>query len=782
MSFILFNPKSYVNAVTNKKYNPKKEYDVEYLTKITPRQFKSVIKNILMLDNAYEKFIDISAYQIAEKYDMSFIYENKPEDSKSIWAEFIIVYQNALKTEIERVTDEIESLKQNLGVKQNNKKFELLSFYKDNLLELTNTSFEDLNKMAYDKMLSDAKDIPNTMIFLANLYRHAKEYERLIGMFHNVNYERGLIYNKEPIHSILKEIDNPYKSTPRLQEIYRLMQMLKNGENVLRFESRKYKKQSIRLDYYIVALDKAYLQKINIIKYLEAFYYHQITKNYATEIKQFKDDEVKKHTFIRSKYVELTRNYPEFTSKSKEILDACDRGFFQFNLNDNYKLDVIAVENQINLTNMTLTHIIPEMTKTMRDTNFIFDYVDVANISLEPYDDPLSYTRKDFFNNNAKITDPLFEQENTDNQNKSKSDDEQKSNDNKESKFTNEQQDLLQDIFNDTNINLTTLQNNSQNNNDLPKVDPNLPLDKKIDAYFSGLIGLNDVKQTLLEIIAKKVLEGKNYKQGQMHMAFLGNPGTGKTTVARIVGRILYENGLINCDKVVECKFSDLYQNYVGFSAKATQEKIKQAEGGVLFIDEAHQLACADGSSKDFRKEIINVLIPELENNKNLLVIFAGYEKEMNEMLKNSDKGLFSRVNHRVVFKDFTKDDVVKLFKLEMSKKKNRKDENFVITDLAQEYVEEYFDLLIKARKGDFANGREVRVTVNKILNKFGVLALNRKDIKTIDGETMKEILTSSSFEENIMTGNENNPEIKVYWQQFVNNLEQSNLESACCA
>ena len=201
-----------------------------------------------------------------------------------------------------------------------------------------------------------------------------------------------------------------------------------------------------------------------------------------------------------------------------------------------------------------------------------------------------------------------------------------------------------------------------------------------------------------------------------------------------------------------------------------------------MFIDEAHQLATTDGSNKDFRKEIINVLVPELENNKNLLVIFAGYSKEMLNMLTSSDKGLFSRVSHRITFKDFSRDDISKLFKLEMSKRKNRNDENFVLTSDAETYVEEYFDLLIKARHDNFANGREVRVTVNKILNRFGVIALNREDIKTIDGETMKEILTSSSFENEILSGNENDSDIQKDWNAFKNNMLINEPEVVCCA
>ena len=275
--------------------------------------------------------------------------------------------------------------------------------------------------------------------------------------------------------------------------------------------------------------------------------------------------------------------------------------------------------------------------------------------------------------------------------------------------------------------------------------------------------------------ISKKILEGKNYKQGQMHMAFLGNPGTGKTTVARIVGRILYENGLINNDNVVEVKFSDLYQNYVGFSAKATREKIKEAEGGVLFIDEAHQLCSAGSDNKDFRKEIINTLIPELENNHNLLVIFAGYSKEMLHMLKGSDKGLFSRVNHRVDFKDFSKNDIMNLFNLEMKKRKNRKDESFELTAEATKMVSNYFDILIKARKDNFANGREVRITIEKILNKFGVIALNREDIKTIDGGTMKQILTSSTFKNEILSDNKNNTVLNIEWEEFSEELSHEN-------
>ena len=747
MELTVFNPEYYVNAITNKKYNAKKEYTQELLIKITPKDFKPVIKNILMLDNAFSKIININANEIATNLDMPNLFNNNGENKK-VWADFMISYQNALRPELTRVNNEINELKQNLGKKQNNKKYELLSFYKNNLDKMINMNFETLSNYAYDKVINNCGELPSTLVSIANLYRHAKEYDRLRNMFYSLDVNRGFSFNKERIHSLLKQVAENSSKSPNLQQVSKLYNLVINNQTVLKYENKKLKRDSVDIKEYVKILDDAYLKKINLLKYIELYYYNKVEQLHKEDIEKI-NSPLKKLTYLRQGYVNLTRTNNLLSSKLSDMLKDLDKAFFGFNLNDDNLIHQEYLPQDVKNSEQNLQFDIDNLNK-----EFLSSYEKAIDsgekLNLVPFIDKHSYTKTDFFKNNPEIVDELIKPipENKENVEENKN-------------SNQEDNEFKEEIVNSTVIN--------PKKDDLPTVDPNLPLDKKIDAYFDGLIGLNEVKETLLEVIAKKLLEGKNYKQGQMHMAFLGNPGTGKTTVARITGKILYENGLINSDKVVECKFSDLYQNYVGFSAKATQEKIKEAEGGILFIDEAHQLATTDGSSKDFRKEIINVLVPELENNKNLLVIFAGYSKEMLEMLTGSDKGLFSRVSHRITFKDFSREDISKLFKLEMSKKKNRNDENFVLTSEAETYVEEYFDVLIKARHDNFANGREVRVAVNKILNRFGVIALNRDDIKTIDGDTMKEILTSSCFENDIMTNNENDKEVINAWNNFKN-------------
>lgn len=759
MEFTIFKPEYFINAITNKKFNPNKIYTQKMLVSMTPKEFKPVIKNILMLDNAFSKVININAYEIANKFDLPNLFNDANADAKKVWAEFVISYQNALKPELIKLNNTINELKQNLGQKANNKKFEILLFYKNNLEALINTSFEDLSSLAFNKTVEQSGEKPELLTKLANLYRHAKEYERLKNMYYYIDTSRGIQYNKSSLHDLLKEIADNNQKSPALDEIKKLYYLILDNKTNLGYNNKKLKKESITVKDYISVLDNAYLNKINIMKYIEVYYINKVNKIHKDELSKISDP-AQKINFLRNEFVNLTRNSGEMANKLREIFHELDQSFFGFAIEDDNKIHQHIPNQQVKNSEQNICHLIDNLNQEFRDElqNLLIEVK--GQISLTPFKDKHLYSVNEFFYNSEEIVDNLF--------NKNSDSTTTKSNDTLSSKNN----DLKDEIVNSVAI--------TQKNDDLPTVDPNLSLDKKIDAYFEGLIGLNEVKETLLEVIAKKLLEGKNYKQGQMHMAFLGNPGTGKTTVARITGRILYENGLINSDKVVECKFSDLYQNYVGFSAKATQEKIKEAEGGILFIDEAHQLATTDGSSKDFRKEIINVLVPELENNKNLLVVFAGYSKEMLDMLTGSDKGLFSRVSHRITFKDFSREDISKLFKLEMSKKKNRNDENFILTSEAEAYVEEYFDLLIKSRNDNFANGREVRVAVNKILNRFGVIALNREDIKTIDGPTMKEILTSYSFENDILTANEENEEIKQAWLTFKNSSLQP--ETICYA
>ena len=184
-----------------------------------------------------------------------------------------------------------------------------------------------------------------------------------------------------------------------------------------------------------------------------------------------------------------------------------------------------------------------------------------------------------------------------------------------------------------------------------------------------------------------------------MHMAFTGNPGTAKTTVARLFAQIMKENGLLSGGQLVEVGRADLVARYVGWTAKTIQEKFKKAKGGVLFIDEAYSLL--EDRNGSFGDEAINTIVQEMENQReDLVVIFAGYPKEMEQFL-NKNPGFRSRIAFHVSFSDYTAEELCEIAQL-ISRKRG-----FLLTDGAVEKMRQTFET---ARKDpNFGNGRYVR-------------------------------------------------------------------------
>ena len=162
------------------------------------------------------------------------------------------------------------------------------------------------------------------------------------------------------------------------------------------------------------------------------------------------------------------------------------------------------------------------------------------------------------------------------------------------------------------------------------------------------LVGIENVKQKVQEFIDLAQLNKKREEQGQrnadftLHSLFLGNPGTGKTTVARIIGNVLYEKGVIRGNRCVEVSRSDLVAGFVGQTAIKTREVLESALGGVLFIDEAYTLS--SGGNNDFGQEAINEILKFMEDHRrDIAIIFAGYSDEMKEFL-STNSGLVSRI------------------------------------------------------------------------------------------------------------------------------------------
>lgn len=231
------------------------------------------------------------------------------------------------------------------------------------------------------------------------------------------------------------------------------------------------------------------------------------------------------------------------------------------------------------------------------------------------------------------------------------------------------------------------------------------------DAYelLNELIGITQVKARVREIVAQiklqKTLEsqGKKIEKPSMHMLFLGNPGTGKTTVARIVGQIFRQEGILKKGFFYEKAGNDFVARYVGTAAQAIRTACRDAYGSVLFIDEAYgmNVTTMKGTVAD---ETIPVLVAEMENHRgDLCVILAGYQEEMAEFLK-INSGLASRIPHVIEFPNYTKDELLQIF-LQML------DKSFTYEDELLEAVTEYIQNIPKEQYDtkEFSNARFIR-------------------------------------------------------------------------
>ena len=185
---------------------------------------------------------------------------------------------------------------------------------------------------------------------------------------------------------------------------------------------------------------------------------------------------------------------------------------------------------------------------------------------------------------------------------------------------------------------------------------------------LDGLIGLASVKAEIDEL-RKLAIHARRRKDAGLpdvpvtrHFVFTGNPGTGKTTVARILGQLYHEAGILPNASFVEVTRADLVAGYVGQTALKVREAVDQALGGVLFIDEAYALSRGGGLGHDFGQEAIDTLVPAMEDHRaDLVVIAAGYPEEMDEFV-DSNPGLRSRFNTIIDFPDFSESELVEIF------------------------------------------------------------------------------------------------------------------------
>ena len=266
-------------------------------------------------------------------------------------------------------------------------------------------------------------------------------------------------------------------------------------------------------------------------------------------------------------------------------------------------------------------------------------------------------------------------------------------------------------------------------------------------AQLDELCGLEKVKADVKSLINLVKVRGLREKEGlpvpplSLHLVFLGNPGTGKTTVARLLAKLYHAIGVLSRGQLVEVDRSGLVAGFVGQTALKTQEVIDKAIGGVLFIDEAYALTSHNGQN-DFGQEAVEVLLKNMEDHReDLIVIVAGYTELMGEFI-HSNPGLESRFNKYFYFSDYNGEEMLAIFRSMCEKNGYRLDE------AAGAYAKEVLDELYACRDENFGNARDVRnffersvsaqsdrLAALEKLDKEALMALTADDLKKAAGE-----------------------------------------------
>lgn len=243
-------------------------------------------------------------------------------------------------------------------------------------------------------------------------------------------------------------------------------------------------------------------------------------------------------------------------------------------------------------------------------------------------------------------------------------------------------------------------------------------------AELDRLIGLGQVKEMVREIYACvevgqwRAKEKLATEPTVLHMVFRGNPGTGKTTVARLLARLFKELGLLSRGHLVEVERADLVGEYIGHTAQKTREQVKKALGGILFIDEAYSLA--RGGEKDFGREAIDTLVRAMEQYRtDFILILAGYRREMEWFLR-TNPGLRSRLPLQLDFPDYTPAELLDIAKYLLAER------DYVLSPAAEAYLDRCLHRLVAEGAAAQGNARLVRNLLEKAIRRQAVRLLNQ--------------------------------------------------------
>lgn len=281
---------------------------------------------------------------------------------------------------------------------------------------------------------------------------------------------------------------------------------------------------------------------------------------------------------------------------------------------------------------------------------------------------------------------------------------------------------------------------------------PNVGINKQsIHELFKELdqlIGLDEVKALVREIYAYLAVQKQRSVQGLLsdsivlHMIFKGNPGTGKTTVARVLGRLFKEMQILSKGHMIEVERADLVGEYIGHTAQKTREQVKKALGGILFIDEAYSLN--RGGEKDFGKEAIDTLVKAMEDHKNdFILILAGYSDEIDNFLL-SNPGLPSRFPLKISFPDYSNRELLEIAELMLEERQYKLDKS--ARDKLQKCVIQHHN----TKSNNFSNARFVRNIIERAIRKQAIRLVKETNISTLN---RTELMTISELDIGIEGG-----------------------------